>query len=160
MDEIGLSYKYLCGQGYDGASNMAGHLRGVQALITQEQPMAIYTHCFSHSLNLCITKSCEVPVVRNAVGTVEAASVFLSASAHCTNALIKVLEEQQYTDSKKQRLKALCPTRWVERHESLITFKELLLPVVDVLEDLYTSKASEASAKAFKLSSAIKKVNS
>ncbi|KAG8171727.1 hypothetical protein JTE90_022423 [Oedothorax gibbosus] len=98
MDELGLSYKYLCGQGYDGASNMAGHLRGVQALITQEQPMAIYTHCFSHSLNLCITKSCEVPVVRNAVGTVEAASVFLSASAHRTNALIKVPEEQQYTD--------------------------------------------------------------
>ncbi|XP_054706649.1 52 kDa repressor of the inhibitor of the protein kinase-like [Uloborus diversus] len=157
LTKLNLSYKYLCGQGYDGASNMSGPFKGVQALISEEQPLAIYTHCFSHSLNLCITKSCQIPVIRNVMGTVETVSVFLSASAHRTNALIDVVEKQDFSETKKKRLKALCPTRRVERHDSLITFKELLVPVVTVLESLHTTASSEASTKAYMLNASIKR---
>ncbi|XP_054258899.1 uncharacterized protein LOC128983590 [Macrosteles quadrilineatus] len=73
------------------------------------------------------------------------------------NALIDEIGKTNFTDSKKQRLKALCPTRWVERHESLITFKELIIPVVTVLETLSDSKTPEISSKAYMLSCAIKK---
>ncbi|KAK4876597.1 hypothetical protein RN001_009103 [Aquatica leii] len=53
LSRMGLSLSNLRGQGYDGGSNMAGHHKSVHALILNEQPLAFYTHCFIHSLNLC-----------------------------------------------------------------------------------------------------------
>nr|XP_043615744.1 zinc finger MYM-type protein 1-like [Erigeron canadensis] len=39
----------ICGQGYDGASNMSGEWNGLQALVRQHSPYAYYIHCFAHS---------------------------------------------------------------------------------------------------------------
>lgn len=36
MAQLGLSYEYLCGQGYDGGTNMAGRLNGVEALVAAQ----------------------------------------------------------------------------------------------------------------------------
>ncbi|RWR97035.1 zinc finger MYM-type protein 1-like protein [Cinnamomum micranthum f. kanehirae] len=44
----GLSITSLRGQGYDGASNMRGHLNGLKTLIQNENPTAFYVHCFAH----------------------------------------------------------------------------------------------------------------
>lgn len=49
----------LRGQAYDGAGAMAGHTKGVAARISTIRPKALYTHCASHRLNLCIAKSCS-----------------------------------------------------------------------------------------------------
>ena len=54
IEGLGLSLDNLRGQGYDGASTMSGKNAGVQALIRQKQPKALYTHCAGHSLNLAI----------------------------------------------------------------------------------------------------------
>ena len=43
---------------------------GVQARICQVSPLALYTHCQSHQLNLCIVNSCSIPVIRNASGVI------------------------------------------------------------------------------------------
>ena len=67
----------LCrGQGYDGASSMSSSRVGVQARIRQVCPLALYTHCQSHQLNLCIVKACSVPHIRNANGVVSEMSKF------------------------------------------------------------------------------------
>ena len=42
----------ICGQCYDGASNMSGTRNGVAKCIQDEEPRAIFTHCYGHSLNL------------------------------------------------------------------------------------------------------------
>ena len=42
----------LRGQCYDGSSNVSVVYKGTQALIQKEQPLAYYTHCSSHRLNL------------------------------------------------------------------------------------------------------------
>ncbi|XP_061360340.1 uncharacterized protein LOC133304340 [Gastrolobium bilobum] len=42
----------ICGQGYDGASNMCGEWNGLQALFVNECPCAYYVHCFAHRLQL------------------------------------------------------------------------------------------------------------
>lgn len=60
LENFGLNLGHVRGQGYDGGSNMSGRFNGVQALILKEQPLAVYTHCFSHDLNLCISKVCEL----------------------------------------------------------------------------------------------------
>ena len=43
----------LRGQCYDGASAMSGSKAGVAKQILDEQPKAIYTHCYGHSLSIC-----------------------------------------------------------------------------------------------------------
>ena len=42
------------GQGYDGAANMAGKYRGVQARVRNILPGAICAHCKTQNLNLSI----------------------------------------------------------------------------------------------------------
>ncbi|XP_057785824.1 uncharacterized protein LOC131003323 [Salvia miltiorrhiza] len=50
----GLSLSKLRGQGYDGASNIRGEFNGLKALILEENPYAMYIHCFSHQLQLIV----------------------------------------------------------------------------------------------------------
>ena len=41
-------------QGYGGAGNMAGKCSGAAKLIKLKIPKALYFHCASHKLNLCV----------------------------------------------------------------------------------------------------------
>eukprot|EP00116_Pleurobrachia_bachei_P012393 sb/3472655/ len=47
------------GQSYDGASVMSGWLNGVQKLIRHKCPMAVFTNCLSHRLNLAMEASIQ-----------------------------------------------------------------------------------------------------
>ena len=40
------------GRSYDNASNMSGRYAGLQALLRNVNPLAFYTPCMTHSLNL------------------------------------------------------------------------------------------------------------
>ena len=50
----GLTLTSIRGQGYDGASNMKGDIKGLKTLIMQESPSAYYVHCFAHQLQLVL----------------------------------------------------------------------------------------------------------
>jgi hypothetical protein len=106
----------------------------VQALILEEQPLATYTHCFSHSLNLALSKACSVSVIRNTLGTIGEISVFLSSSAKRVEMLKTAIDQSTEQPSKKKKLKPYCETRWVERHDSIVVFDELLVYIIQVLE--------------------------
>jgi hypothetical protein len=41
-------------QGYDGASNVKGEIKGLKTLIMKESPSAYYIHCFAHQLQLVL----------------------------------------------------------------------------------------------------------
>ena len=64
------------GQAYDGASNMSGKRSGTAARISSRYPLALYTHCASHSLNLAVVASFEEVSVHNMMGVVNRLSVF------------------------------------------------------------------------------------
>ncbi|XP_020409905.1 zinc finger MYM-type protein 1-like [Prunus persica] len=49
-----LSISRLCGQGYDGASNMNAEFNGLKTLIMKESPCAFYVHCFAYQLQLAL----------------------------------------------------------------------------------------------------------
>ena len=66
------------GQGYDGAGNMAGKYQGTAARIQREYPLALYVHCASHRLNLCIVKSCEILLVKTRMDKVKLVADFLT----------------------------------------------------------------------------------
>ena len=47
----------ICGQAYDGAAVMSSEIAGVQAKIKEIALLAVYTHCYSHCLNLPLSNS-------------------------------------------------------------------------------------------------------
>jgi hypothetical protein len=49
-----LAITQIRGQGYDGASNMRGEIKGLKTLIMKESPSAYYVHCFAHQLQLVL----------------------------------------------------------------------------------------------------------
>ena len=61
LKESNIPVENMCGQGYDGASNMSSGRVGVQARIREKAPLATYVHCNGHCLNLVISKSCALP---------------------------------------------------------------------------------------------------
>ena len=52
MLKLNLSMSKLREQCYDGCSTMSGTRSGVAKSIMDEEPRAVYTHCYCHSLNL------------------------------------------------------------------------------------------------------------
>ena len=75
----GLTMSQIRGQGYDGASNMKGDIKGLKTLIMKESPSAYYIHCFAHQLQLvliavakgntdCVSFFDQVSLLLNIVG--------------------------------------------------------------------------------------------
>lgn len=131
LESFGLDTKYLVGQGYDGASAMSGQFNGVQAEIKRNCPNATYVHCSSHCLNLSLSKASNVQKIRNCVGTVSETVTFVNSSAKRLQSFISEVEETS-PNSRKKRLVRLCETRWTERHESILRFRELFDEVIHV----------------------------
>lgn len=137
---------------------MSGSANGVQSLILKDQPLAFYTHCFSHSLSLCVAKACDVAAVRNMVGTVTSISWFMNGSAKRVSLLKEIISEADIEDHKKKKLKGLCETRWVEKHECFQTFDDLLVYIVQCLERLGRElRDTEMSSKAIGFSAAVRR---
>jgi hypothetical protein len=147
LHSLGLDSSFLRGQGYDGASNMSGRFSGVQSIIRNKHPLAMYTHCSSHLLNLAVCSAASTPAIRNAFGTVQSCGNFFARSAQRSNALMTKIEGSLEGVSHS-RLQPLCETRWVERHEALIIFLELFPAVVEVLEEIQSDSCGDSSCNA------------
>ena len=52
---------------------MSSDKAGVQTKIREVSPIALYTHCYSHCLNLSISVSCAVQEVRNLISVINEA---------------------------------------------------------------------------------------
>ncbi|KAL1417835.1 hypothetical protein MTO96_006092 [Rhipicephalus appendiculatus] len=143
---LGLHLNMMRGQGYDGAAAMSGAFNGVQALIRNDFPMALYTHCWSHSLNLCLRDASAVQDIRRAFGTISEVCTFFRLSPKRTAVLKKNLEASTKSFG---RLRRYCETRWAERHDSVALFGEALSEIVRSLEefmDTFRDKATASTA--------------
>jgi len=57
LEKNDLDINNIVGQGYDGGSKMSGINKGVQARIMEQNPAALFTHCYCHSLNRALINS-------------------------------------------------------------------------------------------------------
>lgn len=114
---------------------MAGKFKGVQARFKEENNMALYFHCASHCLSLCVVKACCLPSVKNLMGTLKELSLFFSLSPKRQRKFEEVIR-QSAPDMRKTKLVDLCRTRWVEKHQALETFSELYLQVYTCLSQM------------------------
>lgn len=54
---LNISVNKIRGQCYDGCSTMSGNRSGVAKRVQDEEARAVFTHCYSHSLNLAASDS-------------------------------------------------------------------------------------------------------
>ena len=78
LEALNLDICNVRGQGYDGAANMSSDRVGLQAYIAiqQKSPLAIYTHCTGHCLNLVISHSCSSLSIRNVLDKMKSTCLF------------------------------------------------------------------------------------
>ncbi|XP_050054933.1 52 kDa repressor of the inhibitor of the protein kinase-like [Aphis gossypii] len=158
LKNMNIEVNNLRGQGYDGAAVMSGKMNGVAVLVKKEYPTALYIHCSSHNLNLSISYSCNIPEIRNTMGTIESGYLFLNTPKRqivFSEKLNLFKEEEKLKDdgcqSKKLKLKRLCPTRWVERHNSVEIFYDFLPVILSSLEEMITWSDKDTATKANQL---------
>ncbi len=117
LRSLRLDLTQLRGQGYDGAANMLGHQRGVQARIARLVPEAHYVHCHAHVLNLVIVHNCKLPIVRNMMDTVQRISFVFGYSVKKLEAYQSCLQEADGPTCTKEnmgrrtKIQQLCDTR-------------------------------------------------
>ena len=95
------------GQGYDNGLNMSGCYKGVQAKILRRNPLAIYTPCSAHSLNLCGVHAVEaVPDRKSFFGNIQKMNNVFAGSPSRWKILKEILNVS---------LHSLSQTRWSAR---------------------------------------------
>ena len=119
-------------QTYDTTSSMSS-ANGVNGQFRASYPKAIYLPCNAHILNLCISASCKLQPIRNVIDTMNEAHLFFHYSPKRQAFFERVLEEC-CQDVKLEKLKGLCRTRWVERHEAYENIKELFSAVIMTMD--------------------------
>ena len=77
---MNLSMNKCRGQCYDGASNMAGAKTGVSTQIKLEEPRAIFTHCYGHSLQLAVGDTTKG--IKNLADMFNAAEILSQKGCH------------------------------------------------------------------------------
>lgn len=114
---MNLPLKKVRGQCYDGAAAMAGCRSGVAKIILDEEPRALFTHCYGHALNL----ACSDTIKK---------CMCLNDALSTTHEITKLIKNSPQRDACFQRLKAsiapttpgiriLCPTRWTVKADTL-----------------------------------------
>ena len=112
LAECHLDPTKMRGQAYDGASNMSGQYKGCAAIIQQKYPLATYSHCCSHALNLVIVHACSLIQVQNLFGLMDKVYKFFDSHPKRQYTL------NRFCDSSSAKLKSLCQTRWLRRIEA------------------------------------------
>lgn len=158
LQDLKVNLNQICGQGYDGASAMSGKFQGCAARVVEQYIQALYVHCANHSLNLAVGDTCEIPIIRNSLSTINEVIKFFRNSAQRQQSLDQAISQIE-NDVEKKRLKKYCETRWVDRLDAVTTFKELFSSIVAALEEIQVTGNSESAQKAFTFEQSLKRGN-
>jgi hypothetical protein len=145
----GLTMAQIRGQGYDGASNMKGDIKGLKTLVMKESPSAYYIHCFAHQLQLvliavakgnadCVSFFDQVSLLLNIVG--------VSCKRHdmLRNARLESIKkaldcgELETGSGLNQEMGLPRPgdTRWGSHYKTVYNIVVMFSTIHDVLADL------------------------
>ena len=154
ITDLGIDIQNCRGQGYDGAGAVSGHTKGLSARILGINRKALYVHCHSHRLNLCVSNSCKVQPVRNMMDHVKDVSYFYNLSQNRQQCL-ELHVGEHCPGIKRKKLKDVCRTRWMEMISGLDVFEELFVAIVfslsamDINVDRKYNAATSSKAHSF-----------
>ena len=95
-----------------GVETWQDKFSGVAAKIQRKYEKAIYVHCNSHILNLCVASSCQIQIVRDMMDNVRKVSDFFNSSPKRTLVLRSKIQEL-LPPQRREKLLNVCRTRWV-----------------------------------------------
>lgn len=142
LQSNGIPLQDCRGQGYDNGANMSGKVKGVQAQILKVNPLATFSPCASHTLNLVGVHAAEsCPEVATFFGSVNRLYNLFSASPERW-AILK--EKTGFS------LHRLSDTRWSARIAAVRVVAVHLPSILEALECVLAtcSLASEAKSEA------------
>lgn len=97
---FGIDTAYTRGQGYDGAAAWSGAFNGLQAHVSRDHPLSIYTNFAANLLNLVVYKVCEVVNIRIYIDVIGKAHDFFSLPK-LKDILRKEIENLEFTTNVK-----------------------------------------------------------
>ena len=125
---------------------MSGHISGVAARISREEPKALYIHFLAYSINLCLqdcAKLCKC--IKDALGLVNKIYNLINTSPKCLALYNRLkLEHNQDTSS----IKPLCPTRWTVRTAAINAVLKNYSLIQWTLDEIAADSTGEPAAKA------------
>ncbi|KAF0710286.1 zinc finger MYM-type protein 1-like, partial [Aphis craccivora] len=127
----------LRGQSYDNASNMSGAYSGLQARIKEVNPLAVYSTCAAHSLNLvgsCAANCCEEAC--HFFEFLQAVYCFFTASTQRWEML-----------NAKVTLKGLSETRWSAREDACKSLSKNWDLVIGVLKTILNDTTQKLTTR-------------
>ncbi|KAK9049224.1 hypothetical protein SSX86_031809 [Deinandra increscens subsp. villosa] len=148
-----LQYQFdvykICGQGYDGASNMRGEWNGLQALVRSECASAYYVHCFAHRLQLALVGAAKdvIPVNQFFTNLVFVINVVCGSSKRHdelekqkSDEIRKLLELGEISSGKGLNqvgtLRRAGDTRWGSHYDSVVSLIDMFAATNLVLEGI------------------------
>ena len=127
--------KNCVGQGYDGASVVAGRLNGVQKKLREktDSEMAYYLHCYCHRLNLVIVDVVNsITCVANMIALIKKMHSFL-----CTSTVhVRWEKAQEIRGLKRMGIGNVSDTRWACQAKQLSAMAKRIEVVHEVLEEI------------------------
>ena len=144
LQRLNLPMSKCRGQCYDGASTMKGPRSGVAKQLLDEEPRAIYTHCYGNLLNLAIgdtVKGCKIK--KDSLDLIFEVSKLVKFSPK-RDVHFEKLKNELAPDSPGFRV--LCPTRWTVRAAS---FKSVIDNYV-VLQKLWEESIDQVTDPSIK----------
>ncbi|KAE8749151.1 hypothetical protein FOCC_FOCC004058 [Frankliniella occidentalis] len=147
LTRLQLPLANLRGQTYDAGSNMRGAVKGVQGRIRELQPLAVYVHCFNHSLNLALQDTAKsVTLVRDCTDWTREVANMIRRSPH-RRAMFDTFA-QEHPEAKGTNLQPVCATRWTMRTPATTGVLDNYPAVIETLDEIGASTADGATTAA------------
>ncbi|KAI5637529.1 zinc finger MYM-type protein 1-like [Phthorimaea operculella] len=119
----------LIAQTYDGAAVLSSDLNGVQALVRQKCPLALYVWCSAHILNLILSKTFErISETKRFFSTIKSLANFFHGGTK------RMAHFQEFADMKK--LPRVAETRWTYHSRSVNVILSERTHLVELFEDM------------------------
>jgi len=145
LTRFSLPLKNLRGQAYDGAANMSGTFNGVQSIMRSNQPLAFYTHCAAHRVNLVCQSVAESEALQNVLFIVHDLGVFIQGSLKIRTILSDVYSTAGV--GNRSAIRPLCPTRWSVRHKALSGLLSSYSEVLSCLDEISANSSTSTDQK-------------
>ena len=141
-----ISFEKLVAETYDGASNMSGCYRGLQAIIKEKVgDHVVYVHCYAHTLNLVLSDSAGASVqVIKLFANLEKLYNLFRKSQKIHDLFESIQKEKKLNVTSLKRINTL---RWSSREFSLKEFLQRYECTMSVLETVAADTSFEGNQR-------------
>ena len=124
---------------------MSGKCNGASSIIKRQYPKALYVHCKSHLLNLCVASACSIAVVQNMMYRVKSVSDFFNMHPKRFALLTAKIKDIDLS-SRHVHLIDMCRIRWIAKIDGLDVFVQVFEGVVVALETIKNNRERDWSS--------------